>query len=173
MAHGGRRKGAGRKPGSGKYGEATTPVRLPVSMVDNVMRFVAHQGYQLPLYESKVQAGFPSPADDFVERTLDLNEHLVERPSSTFLVRAKGDSMQGVGIFSGDLLVVDKSLLPQHGDIVIAALDGELTVKRLHKNQAHCLLLAENPDYPAIEIKDGQSLHIWGVVLHAVRMLRH
>lgn len=128
--------------------------------------------HTLPLYSNHVQAGFPSPADDHIEKNLDLNEYLIKRPSSTFLVRASGDSMQDVGIFSGDILIVDKSLTAKQGDIVVVAVDGDLTVKRLHQQDGQCLLVAENSDYTNIEVSPCQSLHIWGVVLHAVRMFQ-
>lgn len=126
----------------------------------------------LPLYSSHVQAGFPSPADDHIEKNLDLNEYLIQRPSSTFIVRATGDSMQDVGIFPGDILIVDKSLTAKHGDIVVVAVDGDLTVKRLHHQDGHCLLVAENSHYAPIKVSPCESLHVWGVVLHAVRMFR-
>ena len=87
------------------YGEETKPVRIPVSMVDRVLRFVRHKEFALPLYASGVSAGFPSPADDYLEGSLDLNEHLVKEPAATFFVRARGDSMVGAGIHDGDLLV--------------------------------------------------------------------
>ena len=171
MGRGGRRQGAGRKPGSGKFGEQSRPVRLPESMIAQVMRYVDCQGYQLPLYSCHVQAGFPSPADEHIETMLDLNEYLIQHPSSTFVVRATGDSMQGIGIFSGDLLVVDRSIEAQHGHIVIAVLDGQLTVKRLHQQPGDCQLLAENPDYPPIVMNEEQTLQIWGVVVHTIRSL--
>ena len=171
MTRGGFRQGAGRKTGSGKFGEPSKPVRLPESLVEPVLRFVEHNGYRLPLYSNKVQAGFPSPADDHIENNLDLNEYLIKHPSSTFVVRASGDSMQGAGIFSGDLLIVDRSLTPQHDHIVIAAVDGQLTVKRLHQKDGECMLLAENKAYPPITLGEGQELQIWGVVIHTIRSL--
>ena len=136
MPRGGARSGAGRPKGKGKFGEKTTPIRIPESMVDEVLQFVNYKGYALPLYASKVQAGFPSPADDFMEGRLDLNQHLVKHPTATFFVRVSGDSMIEAGIHPDDILVVDRSLEPRHGKIVIAALDGELTVKRLHKTSS-------------------------------------
>ena len=169
MARGGYREGAGRKAGSGKFGESTAPMRIPESMVENVARYVAYNGYQLPLYSSRVQAGFPAPADDDIEQLLDLSGFLVSHPDSTFIVRATGDSMQDVGIFSGDLLIVDRSLTPKHNHIVVAAVDDQLTVKRLHKKDQTCQLLAENDAYPPIDIEEGQELHIWGVVAHTIR----
>ncbi|NDC65390.1 MAG: hypothetical protein EBZ73_02050 [Burkholderiaceae bacterium] len=123
---------------------------------------------RLPLLVGRASAGFPSPAADHYDKRLDLNEHLVLHPEATFFLRVKGDSMIGAGIHDGDLLVVDRSLEPSHGRVVIAALDGELTVKRLHQQRGKILLCADNPNYPAIEIRQGQELQIWGVVAHVI-----
>jgi DNA polymerase V len=133
-------------------------------MADAVLAFVQTKGYQLPIYGCKVSAGFPSPADDYLEGTLDLNEHLIQHPSATFFVRVSGDSMLGAGIHPDDVLVVDRSLEASSGRIVIAVVDGELTVKRLHIASDGVRLLAENPAYPPIEIKEDAALHVWGVV---------
>ncbi|MEQ8193466.1 MAG: translesion error-prone DNA polymerase V autoproteolytic subunit [Rhodospirillales bacterium] len=122
----------------------------------------------LPLAGAAVAAGFPSPAEDFVEGTLDLNEHLIRRPAATFIMRVKGDSMTGAGIFPGDLLLVDRSLEARPGNIVIAALDGELTVKRLHRTDKDWFLIAENPRYPPIPIGRDPDCTIWGVVASAI-----
>lgn len=119
---------------------------------------------RLPLFGHKVSAGFPSPADDYIEGRLSLDEHLIQHKDSTFFVRAKGQSMTGAGIFDGDLLVVDKSLNPTSGDIVIAVIDGDLTVKRLSIIGGKVILKPENPRYKDIEFKDEQELQIWGVV---------
>jgi DNA polymerase V len=123
----------------------------------------------LPLFIHKVAAGFPSPADDYIEGRLSLDEHLIQHKDSTFFVRAKGNSMVGAGIFDGDLLVVDKSLNPVSGDIVIAVLDGDLTVKRLIKRGETFTLKPENSRYSEIEFKDGQELQVWGVVTSTVK----
>lgn len=123
----------------------------------------------LLLFSHKVAAGFPSPADDYIEGRLSLDEHLIQHKDSTFFVRAKGDSMVGAGIFDGDLLVVDKSLNPVSGDIVIAVVDGGLTVKRLIKRGEIVTLKPENHRFLEIEFKDGQELQVWGVVTSAVK----
>lgn len=134
------------------------------------------QSYQpLPLYSDRVSAGFPSPASDYEEERIDLNETLIRHPSTTFLVRAQGDSMVGAGIFDQDLLVVDRSLTAKDGAIVIAVVFGELTVKRLQiqhdgNHRKEVSLQAENPDYPPIYVQDTDS-SIWGVVCYAVRDL--
>ena len=123
----------------------------------------------VPLFSHNVTAGFPSPADDYIEGRLSLDEHLIQHKDSTFFVRAKGNSMVGAGIFDGDLLVVDKSLNPSSGDIVIAIVDGDLTVKRLIKRGSKIVLKPENPRYKEIEFKDGQDLQVWGVVTSTVK----
>lgn len=123
----------------------------------------------LPLFASAAQAGFPSPAEDYVEGKLDLNTHLIRRPAATFLVRAVGESMIGAGIYPGDILVVDRSLTPIHGSIVIAVINSELTVKRLCKFGTRNRLEAHNPDYPAIEISEEMEVWCWGVVTAAIR----
>ncbi len=126
----------------------------------------------LPLFLSRISAGFPSPADDYVESRLSLDEHFVPRPEATFFLRVQGDSMIGAGIHDGDLLIVDKSLEPRHGSIVIAEVHGELTVKRLHHKAGKIALLAENPAYRAIPICEESQLVIWGVVTEVVHTLR-
>jgi len=126
---------------------------------------------QRPLFLSGVSAGFPSPADDYLDRKLDLNEHLVKNPAATFFVRVAGDSMTGAGINDNDILVVDRSLEPANNNIVIAVVNGELTVKRLIKNRGCCRLIAENPDYPPLDIGEEMELEIWGVVTFAIHSL--
>ena len=123
----------------------------------------------VPLFSHKVPAGFPSPADDYIEGRLSLDEHLIPHKDSTFFVRAKGTSMVGAGIFDGDLLVVDKSLTPSSGDIVIAVIDGELTVKRFVQRDGKVILKPENPRFKEIELKEGQELQVWGVVTSTVK----
>ncbi len=125
-----------------------------------------------PVFLSKIAAGFPSPADDYVERRLDLNQYCIHHPEATFFLRVSGDSMTGAGIHNDDILVVDRGLKPAHGKIVVAILDGGFTVKRLSREGGgHVALLPENGDYPRIDIHDGQTLEIWGVatfVIHAL-----
>lgn len=125
----------------------------------------------LPLFTGKVAAGFPSPADDYVEKNLDLNELLVQKPAATFFVRAQGESMLGAGIHPNDILVVDRSIEPGSGKIVICAINGELTVKRLQRDNDQWRLKAENPLYPDIPLTEELELVVWGVVtnvIHAV-----
>ncbi|WP_300800298.1 translesion error-prone DNA polymerase V autoproteolytic subunit [uncultured Desulfovibrio sp.] len=124
-----------------------------------------------PLYLAPVEAGFPSPADDYQDRKLDLHEYCVRNEAATFFVRAHGESMINAGIHDGDLLVVDRSLQAGHNRVVIAALDGELTVKRLVRRQGRVYLMPENPDYPPFDITEREHVHIWGVVSYVIHKL--
>lgn len=123
---------------------------------------------RLPLFAGKVSAGFPSPASDYVDKTLDLNELLIQHPAATFFVRAQGESMWDAGIHHNDILVVDRSLEPVSGKIVVCAINGEMTVKRLVDEQARWILKAENPAYPNIPLNEGLELVIWGVVTNVI-----
>ena len=124
-----------------------------------------------PLYSSKVSAGFPSPADDNLEKSLDLNSYLIKRPAATFIVRVNGDSMINAGINDNDILVVDRSIKPSHGKVIIAVLDGQMTVKRLYKRSGKIILMPENDLYKPIEIEDHMNMEIWGVVTSSVHFL--
>src|SRR5215475_13022608 len=125
-----------------------------------------------PLYLALVAAGFPSPADDHLDRDLDLHELLIQHPASTFYVRLAGDSMQGAGLYDGDILAVDRSIEPKHTDIVIAVLNSELTVKRLFKQGLLVQLHPANPRDPIITVTPDQELFIWGVVTGSIRQFR-
>lgn len=166
---GGARPNAGRPMGLGKYKESTIPLRVPLSRLDEI-KHVLEEGvqYRLPLFGCKVRAGFPSPADDYIESYLDLNTHLVQHPAATFFVRASGDSMIDAGIREGDLLIVDRSIEPRHGAIVIAAVNGELTVKRLSLMGGKAQLIPENKRYSPIHLTEDLELVIWGVVIHTI-----
>lgn len=125
----------------------------------------------VPLGMVKVSAGFPSPAADYEDKRLDINDYLVQNPVSTFFFPVEGDSMEGAEIFAGDILVVDKSVRPQHGHIVIAFVDGERLVKRLYKLAGRVALVAENPAYPRLDIQEGMDLEVWGVVVGKFKRL--
>ena len=125
----------------------------------------------LPLALCRVEAGFPSAADDYMEGPLDLNEHVIKHPAATYFVRASGDSMTGAGIFDGDLLIVDRSLEPAHNRVAVVEVDGQLTVKRLFKLKGRFLLKSENASYPPIELQEGNEVMIWGVVTHVLHNL--
>lgn len=135
----------------------------------SVFRFTKQpSSLELEVYSSSVHAGFPSPADDHIEAKLDLNDYLVRRPAATFFARAAGQSMIDAGIFNGDLLVIDRGIAPQHDDIVIAIVHGELTVKRLKKENDHWYLTPDNSAYPSFLIEET-GYEIWGVVTHSIR----
>jgi DNA polymerase V len=186
--HGGARSGAGRPKGSGKYKEPTKAIRVPEGSITYIKEFL--EGYpnvlevgtaaqaseipklEIPLFSSTVAAGYPSPAEDHVEDTLDLNDYMVQRPDSTFMLRVEGESMKNIGIMPDDILVVDRSLSAAHKKIVIAAVDGELTVKRLYHRGGLIKLLPENPAYPEIPIESESDLVIWGVVIGSFRRFK-
>lgn len=171
MTSGGIRKGAGRPYGTGKFGVPTTPLRVPTHVVEDVRQFIAQGVKTCPLYASSVKAGFPSPAEDYAEQHLDLNAHLITHPAATFFLRVSGDSMVNTGIFNGDLLIVDRSLEATPGKVVIAAVNGDLTVKRLEKTPKGIFLVAENSNYAPIALEDSDQVQIWGVVIYAIHAI--
>lgn len=122
-----------------------------------------------PLYSSAPAAGFPAPGDDMVERALNVHDFLVKHPVSTFFVRVEGDSMEGAGIFSGDILVVDRSVEAKAGKIVVAAVGGGLVIKRLSKLDGVMVLMSENDAYQPIKVTGDEECFIWGVVTGSVR----
>jgi DNA polymerase V len=120
------------------------------------------------LFSYAIPAGFPSPASDYIDQRLDLNQYLGIHPEASFFLRVQGDSMQGAGIFDGDLLIVDRSKKAKSGQVVIAVIDGEFTVKRFYQQGGQTWLQAENPQYAPMILCEGQELEIWGVVSHVV-----
>ena len=186
--HGGLRLGAGRKLNSGIYGEPTKVIRVPESKVVDIKRYIIKSetnnifdikatksllSYQpLKLFEHKVPAGFPSPADDHIEKKLDLNDYLIKQKEATFFVRIKGDSMIDAGIHDNDIVIVDKSQKASNGDIVRASIDGEFTVKLLSSYKSKYRLLAANEKYKPIEINESMQFEVWGVVTGAVRKFK-
>lgn len=165
---GGKRNGVGRPKGSGKFGIPTKAIRIPEVEIESVLKFIQNKCFRLPLYHNTVSAGFPSPAEDEIDERLDLNDLLIKHPSATFFLRVSGSSMIKAGIHHNDILIVDRSIEPTHGKIVIAAVNGELTVKRLDYENNRVRLLAENDSYPPIDITEGMDLHIWGVVTSVI-----
>ena len=123
---------------------------------------------KIPLLNDSVSAGFPSPADDYTEENIDLNEHLISNPFSTFFLRVKGDSMINAGIKDNDLVIVDKSLTARPGNIIIAMIDGEFTIKRLSIKNNELYLKAENLNYPDFRFKNHIDVQIWGVVIYSI-----
>ena len=139
--------------------------------VDKIYRPDAQARQKLPLFLERVSAGFPSPAADYEEGRLDLNQYLIKNPPATFFVRVAGDSMLGAGIHPGDLLVVDRSLEPKDKNVIIAALNGELTVKRIRIRRKKITLEAENKDYPPQQITKETEFEVWGVVTNVIHAL--
>jgi DNA polymerase V len=184
---GGQRVGAGRK----RTAEPTVTVRVPASSKEAIVKWVQYVKasssvrfpswlklslltaqpvpQSIPRMSHSVRAGFPSPADDYVEKQIDLNEELIQHREATFFLRVRGHSMTGAGIDDGDELIVDRAITPEHNRIVVAAVDGELTVKRFYQRNGVVKLLAENPQYPDIEFKSGQEMVIWGVVTRIIK----
>jgi len=187
MPRGGVRPGAGRKPGSSRWGEPTRVVRLPDSRVGAVHAWLqapalggeleglvpARPGVPLyrPLFAAKVPAGFPASATDDDESPVDLNQYLIRHEAATFYVRVKGQSMMGAGILDGDILVVDRAREAHHGDIVLAIIDNELTVKELDSQGVAPCLRAHHPDFAPIDLRSEQQFQVWGVVTGVVRRL--
>ncbi len=191
MPRGGKREGAGRPQGSGKYGEATKAVRLPIRIADEILAALAKEPEEielgtnvesifrperttklrLPLYLNPVAAGFPAPTEDYVDDNIDLNRHLVKHPETTFLVRVVGESMKDAGIHPNDMLIVDRSIEVTNGQVVIAVVNGELTVKRIRKHKNKLWLMPENKSFKPIEIDENTDLHIWGVVTNVIHAL--
>ena len=124
--------------------------------------------FKIPLLTDSVSAGFPSPADDYTEENIDLNEYLISNPFSTFFLRIKGDSMINAGIKDKDLIIVDKSLTARPGNIIIAMIDGEFTIKRLSIKNDELYLKAENNNYPDFRFKNHIDVQIWGVVIYSI-----
>ena len=124
-----------------------------------------------PLFLASVSAGFPSPAEDYIEGRLDLNRHLIKHPAATFFVRVAGDSMIGAGIHPGDILVVDRALEPQDSNVVIAVIDGELTVKRISQRKGKLFLVPDNQAYEPLEIVEEMEFEVWGVVTSVIHNL--
>jgi DNA polymerase V len=181
------RKHGGARPGSGpKPGPPTKVIRLPVPIAEFARKLAAAQkpgdvaafldlesrsALRVPMMAWSAACGFPSPAEDYVDRPLDFNELLIEHPAATFAIRIEGDSMTGAGIFPGDIAVVDRARAPVNGSIVLALLDGAFTVKRYRVKDGAVWLQAENPVFPDIAVRDGQSFEVWGVITRSIRML--
>ena len=193
MSHGGTRPNSGRKSPASPYGEKTSVIRVPISIKSEVLVYLAAfkkrvstsseailnipqalpnpPALAIPIYSGKVSAGqsrFPSPAQDYEQKFLDLNEEYIKNPPATSLFRVEGDSMIGVGIFEGDLAIVDRSIKPKSSSIVVADVDGAWMVKRLYKRGNVIKLLSEHPEHAPISFSEGQELIIFGVVTYVI-----
>ncbi|EOE6707628.1 LexA family protein [Acinetobacter baumannii] len=145
---------------------------LVLSEVMSIKLVVPTTHMLVPFALEKISAGFPSPAQDYVDKALDMNEHLIKNETATFIVKVASQSMLNAGIDIDDELIVDRSLDAKHGDIVVALIDNEFTVKRLMIDEQGKWLKAENPDYKNIYLQEGQELFIWGVVTCVIKMIR-
>jgi len=186
IKRGGFRFGSGRKSGSGYFGEKTKVIRVPASRIIEIKKYIKSR-YQtgntdtlmlphlspekshLNLFDYKVPAGFPSPADDHIEKALDLNEYLVTKKETTFFVKIKGDSMIDASIHDGDIVIVDRSKQAKIGNIVLASVDGEFTIKILAKHLSQPRLLPANEKFQPIIVNESMQFEIWGVITGAVR----
>lgn len=193
--HGGARPGSGRKSGTGPYGEPTRQVRVPESQVDTVVAYLdtyrqparvedprpvsLETTVNLVAFSSRVAAGFPSPCQDYLDDSVDLNAALIlpGHEASTFVLRVANDgwSMIQAGIFPGDRIVVDRALSDsaQQGDVVVAIVNGDMTIKTLGEIDGQVALIPENAHLKPITFKDGDTLEIWGVVTHSLRNFRN
>ena len=140
--------------------------------IESIASLEARTSISLPLFVTKISAGFPSPADDYIDKKLDLNELLIRHPAATFFVKVSGDSMTRAGIHHGDILIVDRAETATNNSIIIAVLNGELTVKRLVKNKDTISLVPENPEYDTISVTEDMQFEVWGVVIHVIHTVR-
>ncbi len=169
MGSGGRRKGAGRPVGTGKFKVPTKTMRIPIDMDSDIEEFVQSKGQSIALYYSTVRAGHPAPVNDEHEpERVNLFKHIVENPSDTFLLTANGDSMIMAGIHTGDLLVVDRKKEIKDGMVVVASINGEFTVKRLKYKNSRPYLMPENKQYKPIPVKENDDVQIFGAVTHSI-----
>ena len=145
------------------------PLKLHTSRTIDIYSALTEATLELPYVNDGISAGFPSPALDFVDLTIDLNKHIVKHPSATFYGRVKGHSLKDAGICDGDLLVIDRSLEPLNGKIAVCYIDGEFTAKRIKKALNELWLLPENDDYQPIEIKEDNDFIVWGIVTHVIK----
>lgn len=147
------------------------PLKLHTSKTIDIYSALTETEIQLPVVTEGISAGFPSPALDFVDLTIDLNKHLIKHPSATFYGRVKGNSLKNAGISDGDLLVIDRSLEPANGKIAVCYIDGEFTAKRIKLTKNELWLLPENEDYEPIKIEKENDFLVWGVVTFVIKSL--
>ena len=148
-----------------------TPLKLHAGNLLDIFSADTESKLKLPFVNEGISAGFPSPALDFVDLSIDLNKHLIKHPSATFYGRVKGESLKNAGISDGDLLVIDRSLEPINGKIAVCFIDGEFTAKRIKKSKLELWLMPENDDYEPIKITENNNFVVWGVVTHVIKSL--
>jgi DNA polymerase V len=154
---------SGKRLFQGAIMTAAPPVRIT-----GIYAYRKDTEWKIPLYLTRVAAGFPSPADDFLDKKIDLNAELIRHPAATFFVRVQGDSMRDAGIFSGDMLIVDRSLEVKENAVVVAVLDGEFTVKRVQRANGKLYLIPANAAYTPTEVTAERDFTVWGVVTNVV-----
>ena len=169
MARGGMRNGSGRPTGTGQWGEGTRVLRVPESLYEQVRGFLKCSGQTVPCYAAKVSAGKPMDVTSAIKGRINFYEYLIPNPQDAYCVQVQGDSMNGVGIEDGDMLVVDRSLEAHDQSIVIANLNGDTTVKRLQYDKSGVSLMPENPRHKPIRVNEDDTLIIQGVVRHVVK----
>ena len=150
----------------------STPPLIPGIASKQFMRYIQTSSLAIPYYTSHISAGFPSPADDYFDRSLDLNDLVIKHPEATFFVKVEGESMLDAGIHPGDTLVIDRALRPVGHQVIIAVIDGEFTVKRIEQRQERVFLVAANPTIEAFEISPDMDFHIWGVVTYVIHPIQ-
>ena len=153
---------------SGIYNLPFTGAKTMHLTVKSILRASVHSRIKQPLFLVRIAAGFPSPADDYIEKHLDLNEHLVKHPSATFFVKVEGESMINAGIHNGDILIVDRSLEAADKKIIVAVVNGELTVKRVRKEKGALFLVPENDDFKPLCVTEEMDFQVWGVVTSVI-----
>lgn len=137
------------------------PIRLPAARRDD----------PVPFFKGRVRAGFPSPADDYLEGSISLQDMLIEHPAATFLIKVEGHSMRDAGVHDGDIAIVDRALPPTNGKVVVAVINGEFCLKRLVYRAGGCFLQSANADFPEIEVTECSDNAVWGVVRHVIHTL--
>lgn len=147
------------------------PLPFSALRIHSIWPYGRHDRCAIPYFEHRVPAGFPSPAEDYLDPRLDLNDLVVKHPTATFFVRVEGNSMIGAGIHSGDVLVVDRAVTPKEAQVVVAVINGEFTVKRIARRDGRLHLASENPAMPPLELKDGMDLEVWGVVTYVIHQV--
>ena len=146
-----------------------TPLKLHTGNIIDIFSANTEMTLELPYVDAGISAGFPSPALDFVDLTIDLNKHLIKNPSATFYGRVKGVSLKNAGINDGDLLIIDRSIEPTNGKIAVCYIDGEFTAKRIKISKKEIWLIPENEDYKPIRVTADNNFLIWGIVTHVIK----
>ena len=147
------------------------PLKIHTSKIIDIYSAITETALELPYVDKGISAGFPSPALDFIDLTIDLNKYLIKHPSATFYGRVKGYSLKDAGIDDGDLLVIDRSIEPVNGKIAVCYIDGEFTAKRIRLTKDELWLMPENDNYKPVKIEEDNNFIIWGIVTHVIKSL--